>query len=67
MHVLKTHQFVALGDAHYYDGFISAITEIVIFQRVVAQKPTIIVEFGDEINQEYLSNYVLAAHPAVIS
>lgn len=34
---LSTHQFVALGDAHYYPGFMPAISDIITSPRVVSQ------------------------------
>ena len=55
---LSTHQFVALGDAHYYPGFMSAISDIIASPKIVSQKPIIVLEFGNQNYQDYINQYI---------
>lgn len=55
---LSTHQFVALGDAHYYPGFMPAISDIITSPKVVSQQPIIVLEFGNQNYQKYINQYI---------
>ncbi|MGB0836027.1 MAG: hypothetical protein ACPGR2_16060 [Psychrobium sp.] len=54
----KTKQFVALGDAHYYPGYMSEITKIVTSNKITPHVNKIVVEFGNQKSQVWIDDYI---------
>lgn len=52
------HQIVAIGDAHFYDGIMVFITQLVASEAFAAKVRHIVVEFGNANQQELLDAYL---------